>query len=489
MDKKLAAVFAAAVIVAAGSIVALNSEASSSSLGSYPDSYLTVLGNADLDLDIDADDASAIQGLIDNDAVSSDSYNYDDYYMYDANNDGTIDSADIDKVNAIVDSLESGDWTAVGTVYYVNVDYEIASYDMTHNNKVITLITPVLDTVLALGGQDLVVGSDNRIITGSYRAEYESVLDIDSLYNVGSCNEPDTEIVMESSDEYGGVNVVCGTADSYGSNMEEIFEGTDVQVIRIGTWEYGSTLYGLFTLGFLLKLTDNCEDYYEWYKGVYDTVQSIVGSVDDSEKSAGGAGASVCYGYGDELSLLGVYSAEYTNLMVLDPYDSTEAFFSGASTGGHGNSVSAEDINTMVEEYGLKHLIIMIAAPFHASQDYIKGIYDTWLEKIAGDSEEAQAEFLSKCDICVAGYSFSSGVSEILNQLILCYYLYPDEFKAYFGCSSDDAAKEIIGEYVNEYCERIGIDGLWGFTSDDATHGMNLLYCGEDDARNILNGE
>jgi hypothetical protein len=506
MDNKIIAVIAVAVVavVAVGAYFALSGDDDDSSGYSpdgYPDSYLIVLGNADNsdgDNAFTSADADAIQSFIDNSVAESDSYSYSDYYMYDANYDGTIDSADVDKVNAIISALESDDWSGVGTVYYVNVDYEIASYDMTHNNKVITLIAPPLDTVLALGGNDLVVGTDNRIIDGKYSPEYSTALDIDNLYNVGSCNEPDTEIIMQASDANGGVNVVCGTADSYGPTMEETFSGTDVQVIRIGSWEYGSTLYGLMTLGFLLKLTDESQAYYEWYMGIHNEVLSIVDSVSDDEK----VGAAACYGYLDELSLLGEYSGEYTNLMVLEPYDSTEAFLSGSTTGGHGNTISTEDINTMVDdEYGLQHLILMVGAPFQietygtgsdnyqASQAYFIEIYDKWLEQIAGSDEDAQAEFLSKCDICVTGFSFSSGVSEVLNQLILCYYLYPDEFRAYYEYTDYADAEAKIGGYVNEYCAKIGINELWEFTSSsDGVYGMNLLYCGENDDRNILNG-
>lgn len=506
MDNKILAIIAVAVVavVAAGAYFALSGDDDDDgvnlSLDAYPGTYLTVLGNADLDTEFSSADATAIQKFIDDKVDESDSYKYENYYMYDANYDGKIDSDDVDKVNAILSALTSGDWSEVGEVHYVNVDYNVVSYDMTHNNKVITLIAPPLDTVLAMGGQDLIVGTDNRITTGKYHEEYKSTLNFSSLVDVGSCNEPDTEKILKASDDNGGVNVVCGTADSYGSSMETVFKGTDVSVIRIGSWEYGATLYGLMTAGFLLKKTAESQSYYEWYEGVHDKVVDIVNSVPDEKKSAGKIGSTACYGYLDELSILGEYSGEYTNLMVLDPYDSTEAFLNGGTTGGHGNTISTEEVSTMVEKYNLKHLILMIGTPFQvvtkatgsdnyqSSQAYMKEIYSKWLERIAGTESAAQEEFLSKCNICITGYSFSSGVSEVLNQLIMCYYLYPDEFKAYFGCSDDAAAKEKIGEYVDAYCQKIGISGSWAFESSDGVYGMNLLYCGEDDARNIMNG-
>lgn len=507
MDGKIIAIIAVAVVavVAGGAYVALGGDDDDDSgmdlnLNKYPETYLTVLGNANLSNEFSSADAAAIQKFIDDNVADSDSYKYKDYYMYDANYDGKIDSDDVDKVNAIVSALTSGDWSEVGDVHYVNVDYDVVSYDMAHNNKVITLIAPPLDTVLAMGGNGLVVGTDNRITTGKYREEYKTALDFSKIVDVGSCNEPDTEKILKASDDNGGVNVVCGTVDKYGPNMEKTFKGTNVSVIRIASWEYGATLYGLMTAGFLLKKTTESQSYYDWYKGIHDEVMKIVDSVSDEKKSAGKIGSTVCYGYLDELFILGAYSGEYTNLMVLDPYDSTEAFLKGITTGGHGNTISTEDVMTMVEGYNLKHLILMIGTPFQvntkatgsdniqSSQAYMKEIYNKWLERIAGTVTEAQNEFLSKCNICIAGYSFSSGVSEVLNQLILCYYLYPDEFKAHFRCSDDDAAKEKIREYINGYCQKIRIDGSWAFDSSGDVRGMNLLYCGESDARNIMNG-
>jgi hypothetical protein len=46
---------------------------------------------------------------------------------------------------------------------------------------------------------------------------------------------------------------------------------------------------------------------------------------------------------------------------------------------------------------------------------------------------------------------------------------------------------------VDEYCQKIGIDGQWSFYGEEhggrtGTMGMNLLYAGKDDARNIMYG-
>ncbi|MCQ2079918.1 MAG: hypothetical protein MJZ38_07695, partial [archaeon] len=96
-------------------------------------------------------------------------------------------------------------------------------------------------------------------------------------------------------------------------------------------------------------------------------------------------------------------------------------------------------------------------------------------------------------EVCITGFSFSSGVSEVLNQLIHCYYLYNEEFLAKTGLATQKEAQDLLASYVDRYCEFIGIDDLWSFYGEDnggkiGTHGMNLLYCGAGDERNIMYG-
>ena len=494
MDTKIVIVAVVAVVAVAGVAAFFLMNNNGSEEASYPDTYLTVLGNANEDLAVDGKDVSAIQKFIDDKVAESSGYKYKDYYMYDANNDQVIDDKDVTMVKNMVAAQQSGDWKSVGKVYYVNVDYDIASYDMSKGNKVITLIAPPLDTVLAIGGQDLVVGTDNRITTGKYHMEYMTTLDFDTLIDVGDCKEPDTEKITNASLQYGSVNVVCGTKNTYGPTMEKTFEGTNVQVIRIASWEYGGTLYGLHTLGFLLKKGDEANAFYNEYMNIEREVQKIVKEVPASKKSAGKVGAAACYGYLDELSLLGEYTGEYANLMLLDPYDSATPFLGGQS-GGHGNTIDTEGILAMYQQYNLINLILMIGTPFQinsASGDaqssiaYIEDLYDMWDKRIGTKSME-------NLNTCIAGYSFSSGVSEVLNQMILCYYLYNEEFLAHFNCTTQAEAQDVLAGYVDWYCESIGIDGTWSFYGEDhggkaGTYGMNLLYCGEGDERNILYG-
>jgi len=498
MDKKIIAIAAVIVVVAVAAVAVFSMSGNGSQElkdpTEYPATYMTVLGNVNSDVVINEEDAIEIQKFVDAKETEKPYFKYEDYYMYDANRDGKIDQADVDKVKLMVAAQKTGNWSAVGTVYYVNVDLHVASYDMTKNNKVITLIAPPLDTVLAIGGKDLVVGTDNRITTGKFHAEYYKTLDFDNLFDVGSCNEPSTEVITNASLKYGGVNIVCGVQDTYGPTLEKTFKGTDVQVIRIASWEYGGTLYGLHTLGFLLKKVDGALDYYEGYCSIADEVEKIVTEVPASKKAPGKVGAAAAYGYNEELSLLGEYTGEFANLMTLDPFDSATPFLGGQS-GGHGNTITTEGVVAMYQQYNLINLLLMIGTPFQvttggddaqSSAAYMKNLYNVWDERIG-------AEDLENLNMCITGYSFSSGVSEVLNRAIHCYYLYNEEFLAHFGCTTQKQAQDVLAGYVDWYCQSIGIDDAWSFYGEAnggkaGTLGMNLLYCGEGDDRNILYG-
>lgn len=487
MNTKLLAIGAVIIIVAAGaSAYFLMNKKDDKFPNEYPGTYMTVLGNANEDLAIDDADVTAIEKVI-----ADGNIDYKKNYMCDANHDKSIDANDVEFVKKIIAAQVSDDWSAVGSVYYVNVDYDIVSYDMTKTNKVITLIAPPLDTVLAMGGKDLVVGFDNRITTGKYHAEYADTFNFSSMVDVGDCKDPDTEVITKAASDNGGsMNVVCGTKDTYGPKMETKFKDTGIQVIRIASWEYGGTLYGLMTLGFLLKKTDEAKQYYDFYQGIANVVKEIVNEAPDAKKAAGGTnGVAVAYGYVDELSLLGRYTGEYANLMALDPYDSGGEFLNGKNSGGHGDTIDNESVLAMYQQNHLRKLILMVGMPFQVTGDaqssakYIKSVYDSWNSKLDSST-------MPELEICVCGYSMSSGVSEVLNRLVLSYYLYNDTFLAHFGCADQASAQAKIEEYANQYCQKIGIDGVWSFEGAPGTTGMNLLYCGEGSSSiyNIMNG-
>lgn len=454
MKMKIMAVVAVVVIVAAaGGAYLLLDDSRGSSQGytasDYP-SRLMVLGNANLDDYLDEKDVKYLEEVL-----AQEEIDYNSYYMCDANFDKVIDQQDLEYLKKMI--AES--WEEITYVYYVNVDHKVCKFDMTTSKKCITLIAPPLDNVLILNSS-LVVGVDNRITTGKYAEEYNTVLDISKMVDVGNCNDPDKEKISQASKDNGGeMIVVCGTQDSYGPNMEEALAGSGVQVVRLPSWEYGATMQGFLTLGYLLDELDNAYRYMAWYDGVEQLVQDIVKTIPEEDRPW----VAAVYAYTDSLQLLGEYTGEYANLMKLGVKDVAEKYLHGQQTGGHGNAINNEVISAMVDQYGMQYLIGMVGAPFQAQGEYqaMVDTYNHW--------KKALGLALSQCDFAICGYSFSSGVSEVLNQLILGKYLYPDYF-----------ADVDVEKYVNEYCQFLGIDDKWTYDS------MNLLYC-NDPSQDIMN--
>lgn len=504
MNNKIIAaiVVVVVVIVAAAAVLASGGDDRAGpgiEKGVYP-TNLMVLGNANLDDYLDDRDVTYIEGIVGTD------YDYSEEYFCDANYDGVIDENDVTYVQKMI----AGEWDDIRFCHYLNANFEIASYDMSVDDRhLVTLICPPLDDVLILN-PDLLIGTDMRPIQGKYLPQYEGVLSAIEerngieLTNVGIASEPDMEILSQLSRDNGGhLTVVCGD-DSFGPDMEELLSGSGVQVVRIPTWEYGGTLPGLLTLAFILDVDDSdghdemetALAYMEWYRDIEKHVQDAVAQVPDDQRP----GVSCVYAYTDPLQILGSYTGEYNNSLKLGIVDVTNAYMHGTATGGHGNQIDSEVISELVMNYGLDVLVGMVGAPFQiednqygngggpsadqGSYQAMKATYDKWMSQIGAALGDDGAQFV------VTGYSFFSGASEPLGQLILGYYLYGDTVDAF--------NLEYLKQKVNEYCDWIGIydidgDGVSETVDDDGRpyewcfDCMNLLYAGEDNPRNIMN--
>lgn len=504
-NKMLLGIAAAIIVIAAGAYVILNNDGSdrlSIESGVYP-TNLMILGNANMDDYLDQRDVEYIEKLI-----ADGDIDYNKEYFADANFDGRIDEADVEHVKKMI----AGEWDELVNCYYLNANFEIASFDMTvPDRKLITLICPPLDNVLILN-PDLLVGTDMRPSIGKYKPQYEAVMSsiedrngID-LLDVGVAATPTMELMAQASRDNGGhMIVVCGD-DSYGPTMEQTLGSAGVQIIRIPTWEYGGTLPGLLTLAYLLDVDDSdgydemerAYEYAEWYKGVEEYVSSCVAKVPASERP----GVTCTYTYTDPMQILGHYTGEYNNSLKLGIDDVTGRFLGNIETGGHGNAIDSEVISELVRNYGLDVLVGMVGSPFQieynqygnggaASEDQatyagMKDSYDKWMSRI-GPALGGE----SGADLFITGYSFFSGVSEPIGELILGYCLYGEEY---------GFTLEMMEQKTNEYCQMLGIydvdgDGVCSPLDDNGRpyewsfDYMNLIYAGEGDEKNIMNRE
>ena len=108
---------------------------------------LTVLGNADLDSDIDFVDVRAIEYIISVGGTVS------DYPYADANNDGKIDQKDVAFVKDMINQKKQ-------VIYYYNVDNEIASVHYPVTGKIIATYNKTLEAARTLGLSSQVIAID-----------------------------------------------------------------------------------------------------------------------------------------------------------------------------------------------------------------------------------------------------------------------------------------------------------------------------------------
>lgn len=506
MERKTIAVVgvvAAIIVVAAAFMILRDDGGSGSGSDVLADSYptnLMIMGNANLDDYLDNRDVTYIQNLL-----SKGDVDYSKYYMADANGDGKITSDDVDYLEKMLE----GKWDEIKYVHYLNADFKMAKFDMSVDDRmVITLICPPLDNVLILN-PELLYGTDMRPDTGKYKPQYEGLLShIEEvggrdLVNVGIAATPTLETIAQASKDNGGHMIVLCGDHSYGPNMESSLAGSGVQVLRLPTWEYGGTMPGLLTLAFILDVDDSdgvsemqrAYEFKAWYDDIEGHVRQAVSQIPEGEHP----NVSTVYAYTDPLQILGTYTGEYNNSLKLGIGDVTQKYMHGAATGGHGNAIDNEVISQLVKNYDLDILVGLVGAPFQiedngtqgssgvdqASYEGMKNVYDKWMSTI-GPALGGE----NGADFFITGYSFLSGASEPLGQLILGYYFYGDKVS--------DFNIDYLKQKVNEYCQWIGIydiDGDGESTPYDADGRpyewcfdcMNLLYAGEDSDKNIMN--
>ncbi len=504
MDKKVIAVIGVVVVViaAAAAFVVMKDDESPGSdvlAEKYP-TNLMIMGNANLDDYLDQKDVTYIKNLL-----SKGDVDYSKYYMADANGDGKITEDDVTYLQKMLNE----EWDEIKYVYYLNANFKMAKFDMSVDDRMlITLICPPLDNVLILN-PNLLYGTDMRPDTGKYKPQYEGLLahleEVNGreLVNVGIAATPTLELISQASKDNGGHMIVLCGDDSYGPNMEESLAGSGVQVLRLPTWEYGGTMPGLLTLAYILDVDDSdgieemkkAYEFKAWYDDIEKYVKNAVNKVPASEHP----NVTTVYAYTDPLQILGTYTGEYNNSLKLGIGDVTQQYMHGAATGGHGNAIDNEVISQLVKKYDLDILVGLVGAPFQIEDNDAKGssgvdqasyagmkkAYDKWMAAIGpalGGDDGA--------DFFISGYSFLSGASEPLGQIILGYYFYSDIVS--------DFNIDYLKQKVNEYCQWLGIYDIDGdgkstqYSEDGRPYEwcfdcMNLLYAGEDNPKNIMN--
>ncbi len=253
-SKVMIAAFAVLLMLASAVIIMIpnDSEAApdfsknavAGSPAAYSDARLWILGNADGDMDIDANDKTVINTAVSQGATKAQAP------MCDANNDGNITSADADFVQTMIDGSAT-------TVYYYDVDGKVCSFSVKSEIRMIAIHRCVVRsaTILAncTNNKVNVVGMD---ATPYKEAEFNVSVNYPGCLDVGDYKQWSSETVATHIDTLGGdaSNIVycVGTVDYYLPNLETWAATYGAQVIRIPTWEHHPA-EGILTTAYLFS--------------------------------------------------------------------------------------------------------------------------------------------------------------------------------------------------------------------------------------------
>ncbi len=412
MDRKitiLIAVVAVIAVAAAAVAVILNGNNSTDEkeppLGT--ETRLTILGNADLDDDIDSNDVKMIQSIIDmNGTVSQ-------YPYADANNDKVIDAKDIEFVNKLIAKEKM-------TIWYYNVDDEIASVHYPVTGSIIATYNKTLEACRTLGLSSQIIGTDDMTFDWpTYFPEFQK------LQSVGNRMTPNKEKILEiDPDAY-----LCGTKKWFGPTLEADVGSYGIDIIRLPTWEEGKVLSGMITLGFITQHEAQATAYINWAEKILDKVSTVTDKVAEKDRPT---------------------------VLVLDAskYLSTKK----AGSGQFENSVTAGGYNIVKDIGSDESYYTTLTMEWIQAKDPQYIIFSQGSTAYQWSDTDLQAKYnelaetfklTSACEnnnMHIINLEVFIGPSYPISVMYMAKWFYPDEFK-------DVDVKSMLQEYIDTFCK------------------------------------
>ena len=242
------------------------------------DGRLWIIGNANMDDYLDEDDIEWIEKIIAGTAnevifnAGLSDYSVD-VRMADANQDGVIDQADIDMVQAMIELTTSSEQMVI---YYIDVDGAINTVHV----PVLTVVSFYIQNtkqLLTIDGMDNLVGTPSSTFKYVWLQDYEENVS----YVTYSNYEGDAEEIMALDPDA----VLTGTRQYYCNSLEEALQsaGSDTDIVRIASWEDDKTIEGTLTLGFMMCKQDEAWEYVEWADYYLDLISDKVATLSDDE--------------------------------------------------------------------------------------------------------------------------------------------------------------------------------------------------------------
>ena len=278
MDKKVqmtVAVLAVIVIVAAAFFVVIGNNGDDTPKEAVSsECRLWVVGNANMDDSIDQKDIDYVQSVIDgknkapilNLGTNSLSENVN---MADVDRDGDVDEDDIAALKKLIKK-------DVSVIHYVDVDGVCNSVHYPIKS-VVALYYNSIQQLYLLDKQDLVVACDSGTSKGRpYSPELDSKAVLTERF------DPSAETIMNFNPDV----ILTGSRAWYCVQLENDLPSnrTNMDVLRIPSWEDGNMAAGVVTLGFLLDAEDKAKKYTDFIDPILKEISDKTSTLSEDDK-------------------------------------------------------------------------------------------------------------------------------------------------------------------------------------------------------------
>lgn len=408
---------------------------------------LWILGNANMDDVLDEKDVEWIQKIIDgtaNEIVFNANLSQwsEPARMADANNDGIINQADIDKVRSLIAATPTA---SKQILYYVDVDGAVNSMHFPAKT-IISTYEQNTKQLLTLDVMDQVVGVDE----GSSKLSFIGDRFKDDFLIPSTVRfDPPAETLLGEGDNASDAAdiVVTGTRIWYYNEVEKALpaDRTNLDIVRISSYEDNNVLAGTLTLGFMLCESDKAMEYVEWCDKIITQVEEKTSTLTLNEKTK--------------------------VLLPRGQYDNWATTFNGPRGGKYETSISAGAYNLIDENLTSSSTNITV------SEEWVLGLgsrLDQIVSIVYGGFEDASfknytnAEYLEmtkdyysgkvdpSTEFHVLDNIVGQGTTYIVGVIYMAKWFYPDLF-------ADMDPDALFQDYIDKF--------MPGFDFDVSEHG------------------